>query len=202
VSTAVELFDLHADGTPPADPLTLAHEWLPADDEPERPQITLATLGTDGWPDARTVLLTAFDASGFAFHTSAASRKVAELAASPRAAMVVLWPGFTRQLVLRGDVLPDAEESVSAAWTARSDHLRQLAWCNTDELAARPQAERQRRWAAWAANPAPGQAAGWVGYRLVPREMTFWAAGYDAASRRLQYTRDGDGSWRWRHLAG
>jgi pyridoxamine 5'-phosphate oxidase len=198
----VSAFDLHADGTPPADPLGLAREWLPADDDPERPQVTLATTGTDGVPDARTVLLTAFDDRGFAFHTSAASRKVAELAAAPRAAMVVLWPGFTRQLVLRGDVVPDPAESLAAAWAARSDHLRQLAWLNTDELAALPRAERERRWAAFAAeNPAPGQPDSWVGYRLRPREMTFWAAGYDAASRRLQYTRDGD-SWRWRHLAG
>nr|WP_281372013.1 pyridoxamine 5'-phosphate oxidase family protein [Modestobacter versicolor] len=175
---------------------------MPGDDEPERPQVTLGTVGTDGWPDARTVLLTAFDETGFAFHTSAASRKVAELAALPRASMVVLWPGSTRQLVLRGDVVPDAEESVAAAWASRSDHLRQLAWCNTDELASLPRAERQQRWAAWAAaNPAPGQAGSWVGYRLQPRELTFWAGGYDAASRRLQYTRAG-GGWRWQHLAG
>jgi pyridoxamine 5'-phosphate oxidase len=198
VSAAVAPFDLHADGTPPADPLVLARDWLPTDDDPERPQVTLATTGTDGVPDARTVLLSAFDERGFAFHTSAASRKVTELAAAPRAAMVVLWPGFTRQLVLRGDVVPDAAESLAAAWAARSAHLRRLAWCNTDELAALPREERERR---WAAAEHTGQAPSWVGYRLVPREMTFWAAGYDAASRRLQYTRDGAG-WRRRHLAG
>ncbi|CCH86932.1 Pyridoxine/pyridoxamine 5'-phosphate oxidase [Modestobacter italicus] len=201
MSAAVELFDLHADGTPPADPLTLAREWLPADDEPDRPQVTLGTLGTDGCPDARTVLLTAFDETGFAFHTSAASRKVAELAALPRASMVVLWPGFTRQLVLRGEVVPDAAESVAAAWAARSDHLRRLAWCNTDELAALNRDERLRRWAAAPVGPLRTQAPSWVGYRLQPVELTFWAGGVDSASRRLQYPRTADG-WRWRHLAG
>ena len=202
MSRAIEAFDLHADGAPPADPLLLAREWLPPDADPDRPQVTLATLGTDGCPDARTVLLTAFDETGFAFHTSSTSRKVAELAAVPRAAIVVLWPGFTRQLVVRGDVVPDTAESLAAAWAARSDHLRRLAWCNTDELAALDRAERLRRWVAFAAaDPAPPQATGWVGYRLQPTELTFWGGGVDAASRRLQYTR-GDGEWSWRHLAG
>jgi pyridoxamine 5'-phosphate oxidase len=200
VNAGEPLFDLHADGAPPDDPLVLARQWLPGDDDPDRPQVVLSTVGTDGYPDSRTVLLTAFDRTGFAFHTSAASRKVAELAALPRASMAVLWPGFTRQLVLRGDVLPVAEASVAAAWAGRSDHLRRLAWLNTDELAALDAAERRRRWAAFR-SAHPGPAPSWVGYRLQPTELTFWAAGYEAASRRLQYTRDG-GGWSWRHLAG
>ena len=151
MSTATEAFDLHADGAPPEDPLVLARDWLPPDAEPERPQVSLATVGTDGYPNARTVLLTAFDETGFAFHTAAGSRKVAELAAAPRAAVVVLWPGSTRQLVLRGDVVPDSAGSVAAAWAARSAHLRQLAWCNTDELAALDRAGRASRWADFAA---------------------------------------------------
>jgi pyridoxamine 5'-phosphate oxidase len=194
------LFDLHADGAPPEDPLELARQWLPADDDPDRPRVTLATVGADGCPDARTVLLSAFDDSGFAFHTSATSRKVAELAAVPRAAMVLLDPDAPRQLVVRGDVVPDAPGPAAAAWSARTAYLRQLAELNTDELAGRPLAERRSRWAAFRpASPAP--AGSWVGYRLRPAELTFWAGAPDAASRRLQYTRTG-GSWTWRHLAG
>ena len=197
------LFDLHADGTPPADPLELARQWLPADSDPERPRVTLATTGTDGCPDARTVLLSAFDETGFAFHTSAGSRKVAELAAVPRAAMVVLWPESARQLVVRGDVVPDEPAPAAAAWAARTGYLRRLARLNTDELAALPLADRRARWAALDADGAADTvpAEGWVGYRLRPAELTFWAGAADAASRRLQYTRDG-GGWTWRHLAG
>jgi pyridoxamine 5'-phosphate oxidase len=202
VSSAVDLFDLHADGQPPADPWVLARQWLPADEEPDRPRVTLATTGEDGYPDARTVLLSAFDETGFAFHTSASSRKVAELAASPRAAIVVLWPDGTRQLVVRGDVVPDGAEQLAAAWAARSAYLRQLAWCNTDELAGLDLAERRARWAAsGAAHAGPGQADSWVGFRLRPRELTYWAAAPDTASRRLHYVRDA-GGWRWSHRAG
>jgi pyridoxamine 5'-phosphate oxidase len=202
VSAPAEVFDLHADGEPPPDPLTLARLWLPPDDEPERPRATLATVGEDGYPAARTVLLTAFDPTGFAFHTAAGSRKTAELAALPRAALVLLWPGFDRQLTVRGDVVADSPASVAAAWASRSDYLRRLARLNTDELAGLPLGERQGRWADVAPDsPSSAPADSWVGYRLQPREITFWAARPDTASRRLQYVREEQG-WRWAHRAG
>ena len=190
---------VHADTPPPADPFDLARAWLPADDDPERPRVTLSTIGTDGYPDARTVLLSAFDETGFAFHTARSSRKVAELAAVPRASIVVLWPDFSRQLVVRGDVVPDGEEPATAAWAARPEYLRRLAHLNTEEFAGLPRAERVSRWGAFAVSPDPAES--WLGYRLVPRELTFWAAAADTASRRLQYLRTGDG-WSCRALPG
>jgi pyridoxamine 5'-phosphate oxidase len=191
---------VHADAPPPADPLDLARAWLPSDDDPDRPRVTLSTIGADGYPNARTVLLSAFDGSGFAFHTARGSRKVAELAAVPRASIVVLWPDFGRQLLLRGDVVPDDDGPAAAAWAARSEYLRRLAELNTDELAALPLAERHARWGAWTPG-AGGPAGSWVGYRLRPHEMTFWAASAQTASRRLQYRRSGDG-WTCRPLPG
>ncbi|MGY1773184.1 pyridoxamine 5'-phosphate oxidase family protein [Blastococcus sp. SYSU D00813] len=191
---------VHADGVPPADPLDLARAWLPADDDPDRPRVTLSTVGTDGYPDARTVLLSAFDETGFAFHTARGSRKVAELAAVPRASIVVLWPDSSRQLVVRGDVVPDGAEQAEAAWAARSEYLRRLAELNTEELAGLPLAERVARWAAFSPD-GDGPAGSWVGYRLRPREMTFWAASARTASRRLQYVRAGD-RWSCRALPG
>ncbi|WP_369131102.1 pyridoxamine 5'-phosphate oxidase family protein [Modestobacter roseus] len=197
---ATDLFDLHADGEPPADPFVLARQWLPGDEEPDRPRVTLSTIGEDGYPDARTVLLSAFDETGFAFHTAAASRKVAELAAVPRAALTVLWPDHQRQLLVRGDVVPDDDARAATAWTARTAYLRQLAWLNTDELAALSLGQRRARWAGHRPGQ-PGPAPSWVGFRLRPRELTFWAAHPETASRRLQYVRTDD-DWRWAHRAG
>jgi pyridoxamine 5'-phosphate oxidase len=147
------------------------------------------------------VLLSAFDESGFSFHTARSSRKVAELAAVPRASIVVLWPDGGRQLLVRGDVVPDTAEQAATAWAARSDYLRQLAVLNTAGLAELPLAERVDRWGAWTTDPAAGPAGSWIGYRLRPREMTFWAASPTTASRRLQYLRTGDG-WSCRALPG
>ena len=87
---------------PARDPLGLLAQWLPANDDPERPAVTLATVDADGAPDARTVLLSEADRDGVYFHTDAASRKVAQLTAHPTVALVARWSEPLRQLVVRG----------------------------------------------------------------------------------------------------
>ena len=87
----------------PADPLELAAAWLPAAEDGPGPTMTLSTLGLDGYPSARTVLLSRFDGERLHFHTDSRSRKAAELAALPRAAVTLVWPEAARQLVVVGD---------------------------------------------------------------------------------------------------
>lgn len=185
------------------DPIALALEWLPGNDDPERPQITLSTVTADGWPDARTVLLTAAGPEGFLFNTDASSRKVADLRANPRVAITVLWPGFTRQLVIQGIAEIASAEALTAAYRARSPYLQQLAWQNTAEFARLPLDERRGRWAAFAAEHPNGfgQPDNWTGYLVRPTRLTFWTSDPDAASRRVEYTRTGD-TWSVDYLPG
>ena len=187
---------------PIADPFELARRWLPANDDPDRQQITLSTVDPDGFPDARTVLMTEFDAEGFFFHTDAESRKVRDIAANPRASIVVLWPDFTRQLTVQGLAETAPQGEIAAAFVRRSDYLKQLAWLNTADYAQRPLFERKDVWARFAAEHARyPQPASWVGFKLRPLRMTFWVSNPDAASRRLEYRRDGEG-WSRTYLPG
>ncbi len=55
--------------------------------DPEPTAMTVATLGQNGRPSARTVLLKAFDERGFVFYTNFDSRKGRQLAANPQAAL-------------------------------------------------------------------------------------------------------------------
>ena len=185
------------------DPVALALSWLPGNDEVERPQITLSTIAPDGWPDARTVLLSSAGPEGFCFHTDAHSRKVAELRADPRAVITVLWPGFTRQLVVAGIAEPVSAEALAVAYRARSPYLQQLAWQNTAEFARLPSDERRARWAAFTAEN-DGQFAqpdNWAGFLIRPTRLTFWQSNPDTASERSEYTRDTDG-WALERLPG
>jgi len=185
------------------EPWRLVQDWLPPNDEPERPQLTLSTVTPDGRADARTVLLTAFDADGFSFHTDARSRKAAQLAANPAVALTLLWPGFTRQLVVQGTAEPAPAEEVAAAYRSRSPYLQQLAWQNTAEFARLPAPERLARWREHARAHPDGwtQPPTWAGYRVRPTRLSFWQGSPDTASLRTEFTAT-PGGWQVSHLPG
>jgi pyridoxamine 5'-phosphate oxidase len=187
----------------PAEAWRLLVEWLPSNDDPDRPQVTLSTVDADGAPDARTVLLSSFDRDGLSFHTDAASRKAEQLAARPLAALTVLWPGFTKQLVVRGRVETADDATLAAAYGARSPYLQQLAWLNSHEFAALPLDERRRRWAGFAAEHPAGfdRAPGWTGFVVRPTRLTFWTSAPDTASRRREWSW-GPGGWAHEYRAG
>jgi pyridoxamine 5'-phosphate oxidase len=184
--------------------LALVTAWLPGNEEPERPQLQLATVDEEGRPDLRTLLLSAWDEEGFVVHTDAASRKAAQLAAHPAVALAIVWPGFSRQLVVRGHVEPASATQLESAYRRRSPYLRQLAWQNDAGLAALPRQERARLWRAFqeshdvaALPPSPT----WTGYLVRPDRLTFWEPDPDGPSHRVEYTATADG-WAVGHLPG
>lgn len=185
------------------DPFELLAQWLPANDAPERPLMTLATVSADGWPNARTVLLSEWSAEGFAFHTDARSRKIAEVDATGRAALMIHLPEHARQLVVQGTVEAIDAAGERRAYRRRPPYLQTLAWLNTDEFAALPDDERVARWAAFEAGLGedPEPPSTWTGRRVRPQRLLFWTGTPDTASRRVSYTRSGTG-WTVEILAG
>jgi len=90
-----------------SDPLELFAAWYAEADksEPNDPSaLSLATVGPDGTPAVRMVLLKGFDASGFVFYTNHQSRKGEHLLAHPKAAMLFHWKSLRRQVRLEGPV--------------------------------------------------------------------------------------------------
>ena len=173
-------------------------EWLPANDDPERPRITLSTAE----PDARTVLLTEYDEQGFYFHTDSRSRKVAQLADDPRVALTMLWPDFSRQLVVLGtaELAPPVEQDL--AYRNRSAYLKQLSWQNTVEYAQLPLADRRAIWASFEDDERlrhPPET--WIGFLVRPHRITFWESIAGAASQRTEFTLV-EGDWEKTLLPG
>ena len=185
-------------------PHAWARSWLPADDDPARPLMTLATLGLDGCPAARTVLLSSVSGTGFRFHTDARSAKAAELAADDRVSLVLAFPDRAQQLVVQGRAVPESAAESLAAFGRRSAYLRHLAWVNDADHARLPGPERRRAWAAAVAETPDGPLdppTTWVGYEVVPHRYVFWEGDPDAASHRTVFVRDGDG-WSVDHQPG
>lgn len=191
------------DGTP-ADPLELLGMWLPPNADELRPLMTLTTLGADGYPDSRHLLLSMFDGEALCFHTDSRTRKAAQLSTDGRVSLALVWIMEGRQLTVQGDAvqMPPAEAALSYA--KRSRYLQLLAWLNTAEMADLPREERVARWSGWdSSHPASPLETPptWVGYRVIPRRLTFWRGDADGPSNRVEYTRTSAG-WSSTRLPG
>ncbi|GLK18087.1 pyridoxine/pyridoxamine 5'-phosphate oxidase [Herbiconiux flava] len=184
-----------------AGPDELLSVWLPSNDDPVRPLMTLSTVSSSGYPDARTVLLSEYDDTGLYFHTDSRSRKVADVTANPRVALTLLWPG--RQLVVQGDASRSSAEEQAWAYEHRSRYLQQLSWLNTASFAALDGAARLSQWAEFGhEHPSLTPPPTWTGFVVRPVRLTFWEGDPDTASRRTEYRRDADGAWTASLLAG
>jgi pyridoxamine 5'-phosphate oxidase len=180
------------------DPHALFEAWL-ADAsaaEPNDPSaMTLATVGADGRPAARRVLLKGHDARGFVFYTNVESRKADELAVHPHAALSFHWKSIRRQVRVEGKVelVADAEADAYFATRARDSQLG--AWASDQSRPLASAAIFAQRFADQAERfqgrdvPRPPF---WSGYRIVPDRIEFWTSRDARLHERRLFTRHGD----------
>jgi pyridoxamine 5'-phosphate oxidase len=175
----------------PDEPTPVLREWLPENEDPARPLMTVATLDETGAPDSRTQLLSAWDGDGFFWHSDSRARKITQLARDPRISLTLHLPADARQLTVQGVAqLADSAE-LEWAFTRRSPYLQQLAWQNTVEFASLPRLDRVKAWEDFRADHPEGftPPPTWTGYVVRPTRITCWVGSTVTASRRVEYSR-------------
>lgn len=178
------------------DPLAQFGAWLKAA-EAESGQrnpnaMTLCTVGADGWPQGRMVLLKGWGQDGLCFYTNLGSEKALALKAVPKAELVFHWDKMGRQVRVRGSVqaMTPAEAAVYFASRARESRLG--AWASMQSLTI---ASREALEAVFQAVekkfsgrevPLPSH---WGGFRLEPDRFEFWQEGAHRFHDRFRYER-------------
>ena len=183
------------------EPLDLFEEWfaLAREGEPNDAEaMALATATPDGGPSVRMVLLKGHGPDGFVFYTNLDSRKGAELAANPRAALLFHWKSLRRQVRIEGaiEAVSDAEADAYFATRSRDSQLGAWASYQSRPLDARSTFEKryedmQRRFEDDDV-PRPQR---WSGFRVTPDLIEFWEDRPHRLHDRRVFRLNAGGGW-------
>lgn len=192
----------------PENPLQLFQTWFyeveNSDTVDEANAMTVATIGTDGFPKTRVVLLKKYTHEGFIFYTNYESEKGKAIAANPKVCLSFFWPGMERQIIIKG-VAEKVSENMSDGYFESRPHGSQLGALVSHQssvIANRAVLEDELKSleSQFEGKHVP-RPSHWGGYLVKPTSMEFWQGRPNRLHDRLRYTLQEDFDWTLERLA-
>jgi pyridoxamine 5'-phosphate oxidase len=190
------------------DPLTQFDLWFQeavASGVMEPNAFTLATVGENGTPSARVLLLKGVDQGGFVFYTNYHSDKARNIKQFPVGCMNFLWLELERQIRISGPISKVSREESEIYFHSRPRESQIGAWVSPQSDVIRSRDVLDTNLAMMVDKfkdvekiPLPDQ---WGGYRLVPVEIEFWQGRPNRLHDRILYSEHEDGGWEICRLA-
>lgn len=192
--------DLHSD------PVTQFDQWFQNArdaDLLEPNAMTLSTIGLDGFPASRTVLLKFFSNDGFVFFTNYGSNKAKELKATPKASLLFPWLALERQVRVDGEVEPLSKMESLKYFASRPRESQIGAWVSEQSSVISSRSLLMNKIAELKQKFKHGEIplpSFWGGYRVKPIRVEFWQGGKGRVHDRFVYSKIDD-HWKIERLA-
>lgn len=196
---------LQRDGLNP-DPIQQFSTWFEQariTDIADPTAMVLATVGADGQPSQRSVLLKYFDTNGFVFFTNYGSRKAAEIAGNSKVSLLFVWLELERQIIISGTASRISAADSARYFMSRPKDSQVAAWVSSQ---SHPLSSRQmlmQKFHEMKTKFAEGKIplpSFWGGFRVVPSAIEFWQGRENRLHDRFLYTAEAEG-WKIERLA-